>query len=56
MVIDYGVAGHPAGEMLKKVAARMGWSTIEMAQLLDSELEVDHMLAYVTAVISKRMN
>ena len=42
--------------MLQEAAARMGWSTADMTELLDSELEIDHLLEYVTAVISKRMN
>ena len=56
MIFDYRTVEYTAGEMLQEVAARMGWSTAEMAELLDSELDIDHLLEYVTAVISKRMN
>lgn len=56
MIYDYRMPEYTAGEMLQEAAARMGWSTAEMAQLLDSELEIDHLLDYITAVISKRMN
>lgn len=56
MIFDHSLSGYTAGEMLEEAATRMGWSNAEMTELLKSDLEVDHLLQFVTAVISKRMN
>ena len=42
--------------MLQEAAARTGFSATEMQELLESELEIDHLLNYITAVVSDRMN
>jgi len=44
------------GQLLQEAAARTGFSTFEMQELLDSELHIDHLLNYITAVVSDRMN
>jgi hypothetical protein len=45
-----------AGEFLEQAAARIGFTPDQMADLLESELDVDQLLAYITAVVSNRMN
>ena len=42
--------------LLQEAAARTGFSPSEMQQLLESELNVDHLLSYIAAVVSNRMN
>lgn len=42
--------------LLQEAAARMGFSASEMQELLECELDVDHLLNYITAVVSNRMN
>lgn len=46
---DYGV-------LLQEVAARTGFSSTDMQELLECELNIDHLLEYITAVVSDRMN
>jgi hypothetical protein len=48
-VIDYG-------DLLQQAAARTGFSTFEMQELLECELNIAHLLDYITAVVSDRMN
>jgi hypothetical protein len=43
-------------DLLQEAAARTGFSATEMQELLESELEIDHLLNYITAVVSDRMN
>ena len=56
MVLNDQSVTQSVGEMLELAAARLGMTPIEMADLLESELNTDHLLAYVTAVMSNRMN
>jgi hypothetical protein len=42
--------------LLQEAAARAGFSPSEMQELLDCELNIDHLLDYITAVVSDRMN
>ena len=42
--------------LLQEAAARTGFSAAEMQQLLESELNVDQLLSYISAVVSNRMN
>lgn len=44
------------GHLLQEAAATSGFSASEMQELLESELNVDHLLNYITAVLSNRMN
>jgi len=44
------------GTLLQEAAARVGFSASEMQELLDSELDIDHLLSYISAVVSNRMN
>jgi len=43
-------------ELLERASAGTGFSPDEMEDLLDCELDTDHLLEYITAVTSKRMN
>ena len=43
-------------EMLDQASTRAGLSAAHMLALLDCELEIDHLLVYITAVTSNRMN
>jgi hypothetical protein len=44
------------GNLLQEVAARTGFSSSDMQELLDCELHIDHLLDYISAVVSDRMN
>jgi len=48
--------GTDYGYLLQEAAARTGFSAAEMQELLECELNVDHLLSYITAVVSNRMN
>jgi hypothetical protein len=43
-------------ETLQQAAGKIGLTIEEMADLLESGLEIDHLLDYISAVKSKRMN
>ncbi len=43
-------------ELLQEAAARTGFSTSDMENLLDSELTVAQLIDYIEAVVSERMN
>ena len=43
-------------ELLQEAAARTGFSTSEMEDLLDSELTVNQLVDYIDAVVGQRMN
>jgi len=42
--------------LLQEAAARTGFSPSQMQELLECELGIDHLLDYITAVVSDRMN
>jgi hypothetical protein len=42
--------------LLEEAAARTGFSSAEMEDLLECELNTDQLLEYITAVVSDRMN
>lgn len=42
--------------LLKETAASMGFTASDISALIESELETSHLLDYITAVISNRMN
>jgi hypothetical protein len=42
--------------LLQEAAARTGFNATEMQELLESELNIDQLLSYITAVVSNRMN
>ena len=42
--------------LLQEAAARTGFTASEMQELLECELNIDHLLSYITAFVSNRMN
>ncbi|HUA15347.1 MAG TPA: hypothetical protein VMG31_08610 [Verrucomicrobiae bacterium] len=42
--------------LLEEAAARIGLSPTQMEELLDCELNIDHLIAYIDALMSDRMN
>jgi hypothetical protein len=45
-----------AAEALEMAAARIGLSPKQLVDLLESGLEIDHLVDYIDAVVSHRMN
>ena len=43
-------------DLLQEAAARTGFTAAEMQEVLESELTIDHLLSYIDAVVSRRMN
>ncbi len=43
-------------DLLQEAAARTGFSASEMQELLESDLNIDQLLDYITAVVSNQMN
>ena len=43
-------------EMLQEAAARTGFTPSQMLEVLESELTIDQLLAYIDAVMARRMN
>jgi hypothetical protein len=43
-------------QMLEQASARTGFTPAQIVALIDCELDTDHLLDYITAVISNRMN
>jgi len=52
----YRIEAADYSHLLQEAAARTGFSAAEMQQLLDSELDIDSLLNYISAVVSDRMN
>jgi hypothetical protein len=47
---------YSVADLLEQAAARTGFTPSQMEDLLDCELNIDHLLDYITAVVSNRMN
>jgi len=47
---------YSAVEILGEAATRMGLTSTQMEDMLKSELDVDQLLDYITAMVSNRMN
>jgi hypothetical protein len=43
-------------ELLQEAAARTGFTASEMQEVLESELSIEELLAYIDAVVLRRMN
>jgi hypothetical protein len=43
-------------QMLEQASARTGFTPAQIVALIDCELDTDHLLDYITAVMSDRMN
>lgn len=46
----------PVGQLMQEASARTGFSVAEIENLVDSELETEHLLQYISAVMHNRMN
>jgi hypothetical protein len=56
MIFNEQISISSAGQLLEQAAARMGLTTLQMAELLESDLNVDELLTYIDAVVTNRMN
>lgn len=56
MIFDFDQALTSPGKLLEQAAAQIGWRSADMEDLLESELNTDQLLAYLTAIMSNRMN
>jgi hypothetical protein len=43
-------------ELIEQVSYRTGFTPSQVASLIDCELDIKHVLEYLTAVVSNRMN
>lgn len=50
------VPQHSLIYLIQQASSTTGFSPAEIAAIVNSELETDHLLDYITAVISNRMN
>jgi hypothetical protein len=46
----------PLEDLLEEACSATGFSMSDILQMMASELETDHLLEYITAVTSNRMN
>lgn len=56
MSLDHNQIPFSVAQLLEQAAARTGFSPTAMEDLLECELNTDHLLEYITAVVSNRMN
>jgi hypothetical protein len=56
MIFDSDAVPFTLVAELLEAAARTGFTPAEIEALVDSELETNHLLEYITAIVSKRMN
>jgi hypothetical protein len=57
MIFDSNPIPAPTvADIIEQAADRIGFSRSEMEDLLECELDTDHLLNYITAVVSDRMN
>jgi len=47
---------YSVADLLEQTAAHTGFTPDQMEDLLECELNIDHLLDYITAVVSNRMN
>lgn len=52
---DY-IPQHNLANLIQQASARTGFSPADIAAMVNSELAIDHLLEYITAVMSNRMN
>jgi len=43
-------------ELIEQLSYRTGFTTSDVTRMIDCELEIQHLLEYVTAVVSDQMN
>ena len=47
---------HHVAQLLQQASVTTGFTPAEIVALIDCELNTDHLLEYITAVMSNRMN
>jgi hypothetical protein len=47
---------HRVVQLLEQASATTGFTPAEIVSLVDCELDTNHLLNYITAVMAKRMN
>jgi len=47
---------HHVTQLLEQASARTGFTPAQIVDLIDCDLDTDHLLDYITAVMSNRMN
>jgi hypothetical protein len=47
---------HDLSHLIERASAETGFSASDISALVDSDLETDHLLNYINAVMSNRMN
>jgi hypothetical protein len=47
---------HDLSHLIERASAETGFSASDISALVDSDLETNHLLNYINAVISNRMN
>ena len=50
------VPQHSLVHLILRASANTGFTPAEIAAMVNSDLDTDHLLDYITAVISNRMN
>ena len=57
MVFDFEYfPQHDLSHMIERASAETGFSAKDIAAMVDSDLEMGHLLEYINAVMSNRMN
>ncbi|HTS35114.1 MAG TPA: hypothetical protein VMH04_05540 [Candidatus Solibacter sp.] len=56
MSLDQNQLPYSMAQLVEQAAARTGFSPAAMEDLLECELNTDHLLEYISAVVSNRMN
>jgi hypothetical protein len=57
MIFDYDYAPqNDLSHLIQQASHQTGFSPAEIAALVNSDLETGHLLDYITAVVSDRMN
>lgn len=57
MVFDYEYyPQHDLSHLIARASAETGFSVTDISAMVDSDLETSHLLNYINAVISDRMN
>jgi hypothetical protein len=57
MIFDHEIyPQHDLSHLIQRASAETGFSASDIVALVDSDLETDHLLDYINAVMADRMN
>ncbi len=57
MIFDWEPKPMPqVSELMQRASAKTGFTIAQIKDLVDSDLETEYLLDYISAVMSKRMN